>query len=459
MPFYLIFSILIFMSVIKSPAQVIMDTLSFDTYINLVKSNHPLIKSTELITELADAELLKARGAVDPKLSSEFSQKQFDDKNYYTTSDSYLKIPTWYGVSLVGGVETSSGVFLNPQNFQPQNGLAYLGLEVNLLENLVINPRRAVLKQAQENISLSEAEQELQAIEVLYGAAEAYLLWYIATQKLVLFEEALENIQIRNQGINTLIENGDRAGIDSIEAGINFDARKIQLYEAQIEVIKTRLQLSNFLWDNNLNPLEVQENAKPEALAINNLEELFLERDWSLEQHPKVRILQQKRQIQSIEVRLKRNQLLPTLDLKYNLVRERTDFPNLATKDFTIGAGFSMPLFLRKERGDLKAANLKLQEIDYSAQAINLEISNQIIAQRNLIDNLKAQRNDFEKLVEKTKLMLVAEEELFEIGESSIFMINQRENNLIDRSQKALELEFKFLKSYFELGKISGFLF
>ncbi|MDT8347798.1 MAG: TolC family protein, partial [Flavobacteriaceae bacterium] len=395
----------------------------------------------------------------DPELSSEFSQKKFDDKNYYTTSDSYLKIPTWYGVSLVGGIETSSGVFLNPQNFQPQNGLAYLGLEVNLLENLVINPRRAVLKQAQENILLSEAEQELQAIEVLYGAAEAYLLWYIAVQKLILFEDALENISIRNEGIKTLIENGDRAGIDSIEAGINFDSRKIQLYEAQIDVIKTRLQLSNFLWDDSLNPLEVQENAQPDALVIEDLEQLFIERGWTLEQHPKVRILQQKRQIQEIEVRLKRNQLLPTLDLKYNLVRERTDFPNLATRDFTVGAGFSMPLFLRKERGALRAANLKLQEIGYSAQAIGLEISNQIIAQRNLIDNLKAQRADFEKLIGKTQQMLAAEEELFQIGESSIFMINQRENALIDRSQKALDLEFKFLKSYFELGKVSGFLF
>ena len=43
--------------------------------------------------------------------------------------------------------------------------------------------------------------------------------------------------------------------------------------------------------------------------------------------------------------------------------------------------------------------------------------------------------------------MLNAEERKFSFGESSLFLINSREKNLIDSQLKAIELQNKYLKA------------
>lgn len=47
--------------------------------------------------------------------------------------------------------------------------------------------------------------------------------------------------------------------------------------------------------------------------------------------------------------------------------------------------------------------------------------------------------------------MIMAEQSKYANGESSLFLINSRENKLIDAQEKILELRLKFLKSYNKL--------
>jgi outer membrane protein TolC len=44
-------------------------------------------------------------------------------------------------------------------------------------------------------------------------------------------------------------------------------------------------------------------------------------------------------------------------------------------------------------------------------------------------------------------LLLKAEESRFSVGESSMFLVNARENNLIAANQKLIDLKAKFFKS------------
>jgi len=54
--------------------------------------------------------------------------------------------------------------------------------------------------------------------------------------------------------------------------------------------------------------------------------------------------------------------------------------------------------------------------------------------------------------------LLQGEEAKYGNGESSLFLINSRENKLIEAQQKVIELRFKFIKGFNELKLLrSGF--
>jgi hypothetical protein len=54
--------------------------------------------------------------------------------------------------------------------------------------------------------------------------------------------------------------------------------------------------------------------------------------------------------------------------------------------------------------------------------------------------------------------MLKAEETLFENGESSLFLINSRENKVLEAEKKLIDLKTKCIKTIYALQWSSGLL-
>ena len=72
--------------------------------------------------------------------------------------------------------------------------------------------------------------------------------------------------------LQTLIEQGDKPAIDSIEAGITLKNRQLSLEESRFKLLKAKLELSNFLWTKDNLPLELEDNLIPEKISSNLLE-------------------------------------------------------------------------------------------------------------------------------------------------------------------------------------------
>src|SRR5690606_18401532 len=107
-----------------------------------------------------------------------------------------------------------------------------------------------------------------------------------------------------------------------------------------------------------------------------------------------------------------------------------------------------------KERGALNLTKLKLQDTKFELQQEQLQIKNKIDAQLTEIASLKRQVNLLESLVKDYQTMLEAEDRLFSFGESSIFIINSRETNLISARIKQINMENSLLMSNAGLFKI-----
>ena len=210
---------------------------------------------------------------------------------------------------------------------------------------------------------------------------------------------------------------------------------------------------SSFLWlDNNI-PVELQPNVIPDADtdpivdATFNIDQLRNE-ETAIDLHPKMQSLDFKVQSLQVEKRLRANMLLPRVDLEYNFLTGTPDIGRSCnTADYKGGLNVSMPLFLRKERGNLKLAKIKLQDTEFEVNATRVNLINKINALKQELDSYVTQNEITEQMVTDYQSMLTAEERKFQLGESSLFLVNSRESKLIDGQLKAISIQNKFFKT------------
>lgn len=432
--------------------------LSFSEYIGYVKKYHPLVRQSGLILSKSEAELLTARGGFDPKIEVDYDQKDFKDKNYYSLLKSTFKIPTWYGIEIKAAFDNSEGLYVNPQNTTPNNGLTSIGISIPLGQGLFINKRMADVRMAKVQLQLSAAEQKMETTDVIYEASLAYFNWKRAFDEAELYKTYLEYAQKRYDGILRLIETGDKPAIDSVEAGILVKTRELSLKDAQLKLTKSRLELSNFLWIDNV-PVELEENISPEENVRNSVDtslntNLQLNPSAALDSHPKIQSLQSKLSMLEIERRYKANMLLPEMNVSYNYLSEPAYFTDYRFQDYKIGLNFSFPLFLRKERGALQLAKLKIQDGQLDLELERVALKNKILTYSAEIESLNQQQLTAAGLVKDYTVMLSSEEKLFSFGESSLFLINSRENNVVSSRLAEINTENRLLASIANLYKV-----
>ncbi len=435
--------------------------LTFEEYIGYVKQHHPLLKQANLQLSQGEATLLRARGGFDPKIEVDYDRKKFKSTKYYDQLNTSFKIPTWYGVSFIANFEENTGEFLNPNLTVPDGGLYSAGVSLSLAQGLLINERMADLKKAKFFIAQTKAERDLLVNQLIFNASTAYFGWVEAQNELDIYTEFLTNAQQRLNGIKISVQAGDKAAIDITEARITVQNRELALEAARLKTIKARLAASNYLWLNEV-PIEVNEELLPvfpEQIILRT--SLYLPQDLetaaALENHPKIKSLEAKIGSLTIDRSFKRNKLLPKLDLEYNFLSNDADQINsFNTANYKAALTFSMPLFLRKERADVSLANLKLQNVKLDQAATVVTLQNKIKAVQTEIISLATQSKLIKDIVLDYQKLVTAEERKLELGDSSLFLINSREQKLIEATLKANETQVKFLGANAALFNVLG---
>lgn len=434
------------------------EELSFSEFLGYVKKYHPLVKQANLEVSNAQARLMAARGGFDPKIEVDYNKKEFKGTEYYSLLNSSFKIPTWYGIEIKAGFDDTDGQYYNPQNRTPEPGLTSLGISVALGQGMFINQRMADVREGKLQVKLSDAERKLRAIAVLYKASEAYFDWRRSYNEAELYKNYLGFASTRFSGVKKLIESGDSPAIDSVEARITVRNRELNVENANLKLAKAKLNLANYLWIENV-PVELGDFVKPEQNLGQTIEETLRTDAMmvdveSLDSHPKIQSLETKMSILEVNRQLKANSLLPKVNVGYNYISEPQYWNTFNADDYKFNIDFSFPIFLRKERGNLKMAKIKIQDLQFDIGQQRLELKNKIKAQQTEIASLRRQKTVIDNLVNDYMTMLDSEEKLFSFGESSIFLINSRENNLVSAKLSQISLENQFYLSNAELYKI-----
>ena len=434
-------------------AQDSTSVMSLSEYLGYVKSFHPIVKQANLIINKSEAKLMKARGAFDPKLEVDYDRKKFKNTEYYDRLNASFKIPTWFGVELKGNFEENTGDFLNPEAFLPEDGLYSAGISVPVARGLLTNSRMAMLRQSRLYVKQAQVDKQLLVNNILYNATVSYFNWLKTYNEKGVYEDFLTNAEMRFIGIKKSFEVGDKPAIDTLEARIALNNRKLNLEKSRITFVKSSLELSNYLWLNANTPIEIKDRIIPDANTFDtidltlNTSDLDIE-SFDIENHPKLQSLDYKFQSLNIEKRLKLNNLLPQIDLEYNFLSQIPEVSrSFSTSAYKSGVNMSFPLFLRKERGDLKLAKIKLQDTKFEIQNTRVGLKNKINAISQELDSYIIQNDYTDTIVNDYSKMLSAEERKFFLGESSLFLVNSRESKLIDAKLKAIDIENSFFKT------------
>jgi len=438
--------------------------ITYNEYITTIKENHPLIERAQNFSKQGNYLVNVARGGYDAVINSNYENKFFNSKNYFSLLHSELKQPIYTNQYLVAGYDYGQGNFIDPSDLTKPIGSPFIGVEASLLQGLLFDKRRAEVLKAKEYRKYYDAEKDQLINQILFDASVNFAEWSFAEKELHLYEYFLNLANTRYKGLVVLSDIGERAAIDTIEAALLYQSRLLEYQSVKLDNQKMQNKVLTFIWQNESTPI-----AYDTSLIIKDSLEFYYRKAESLAViemqindyvNPTVAKYASLQNIVGIDKRLKAELIKPKLDVKYNFLSSNgnpylTDF---SSSNYKWGAKFSMPIFLRSSRNEFKIAKLNYKNSGYDLVNKQNEIDLKFKLMKQAIFILKDQVNFAEKNVAFSKQLLEAEKLKFESGESSLFLLNTRENKWLESELKLAEYRSKFIKTVFELIYVNGTL-
>jgi len=317
---------------------------------------------------------------------------------------------------------------------------------------------------------MATVEQQAVVNDLLMNAIEAYWLWVKAYQT---YNVVKNNVAINEKRLALVKKsyiNGERPAIDTVEALTQLQSFQYQQNVYALEFKNAGLQLSAYLWKENNEPYILPENIVPESnweneTSINNFNVVLTALlDIADKNHPELQLYNYKLDALAIDKKLKFQELLPKIDFRYNQLGKNNDLLKtistgpLFENNFQYGLKFEIPLRLSQGRADYKKAILKIEETTLNQNQKKLYIQLKIKSYYNEWLTLKQQISLYSNTYNNYQQLVRAEETRLFNGESSLFLVNSRENKALEALEKLIELKTKYYKTIYALQWSAGLL-
>jgi outer membrane protein TolC len=319
---------------------------------------------------------------------------------------------------------------------------------------LLTDEQRTQLKRAENALLLSEVERNIALNDLLYEAGSDFVTWQENYNQMVLAENMAGFAKNRFDQIKEKVFAEDRPAIDTIEALAIYTQRLFELNQKTVLELNSRLKVESYLWDQGLAPLFFDSTVTPAVLIV---KPMTISRAAELNETPFLKAYDYKLTDLNYERKLKIEMLKPQLSFNYNFLQDaKSPMNNYSINNYKWGGTFYMPIFLRKERSSLEMTKLKIENTKYELLLKQRELD---VKQQQLFNEWSAQidqSTQLETIAESYKQLVEGEQALFELGESTVFLINMREINYINAQMKLLETQAKTIKSYLSVRYLQG---
>ncbi len=435
-----------------TPTALAQDTLPFQRFAAQVEANHPVAIQAGLVRAQARSALQEAWGAFDPKFTLSVSQKAYKGEPYYTYLESALKVPTPIGADIKLGFDRTAGPKASDDRSTPRDGLLSLGLTLPLGQRIITDERRTALSIARAQRDVGDAEQQGMVNKLLLDAAKAYGGWYAAAQRATIAAEGVRLAQFRFEAVVQRVQNGESAPIDTLEASLEVQRRRVTSAEADTDARAARLIAESFLWDARGTPVALGETMQPvlDGLERTPVDTMQLS-TWLASvyaRHPELRKAEGKLQAAQAERLLARQAVIPFAEASLASIGERDEAGLLGANDrwrdnYKAGLDVESSLLLLKERGKASRTGQKEEfaRLDRDrlrrdlAYSVRIALNDVVLLERVLV----AQRAN----VAAATALRDAEQVRYTNGESTLLVVNLRERLVLDEAVKLATVEGK----------------
>lgn len=420
------------------------------------KAAFPSMRAARADLQAAQADQQAADGAFDPVWKTRATSVPIGGYPQ-TRLDSVVEVPTpLWGTSLFGGYRLGLGSI---QDYYGERrtwsaGELRAGASVPVLRNGPIDRRRANQARAELGSQLATLGLEQQRIEVVRLATFRYLDWVVAGNRREVLKELLELARVRDSQLASRATEGDVAQIERQENQRAVLQRQALLVQAQRGIEQAAFELSLYVRSpSGAASASVDERRLPAGLAAPEApsNETF-DLDALLARRPDVQRLLSQRAQAEVELRLAKNQLLPSLDFSVAVSKDLGTSPSaaydkLGPTELELSAVLEVPVLYRAPLGRLSSAQAAISKLDAQVQLVRERVSVELNDAQSALSAAHQRYVLLGQEVDMATKLERAERTKFQLGDSSLLFVNLREQATAEARLRQLDALVDFHKA------------
>jgi outer membrane protein TolC len=416
--------------------------LTLEHVLRSTAAHHPSVQAALAREDVAEAELMRARGGFDPALSVRGALRH---GGYYELRrvDAELRAPTpWLGAEVWAGYRFGRGVDEEeryPSYYSDQTldrGELRAGVRVPLLRDRALDDRRAGRARAELAVEGAQQVRALALIELERRAAAAYWSWVAAGRGQQVCEELLTLAEVRLGAVRERVASGIIPEVDTLEAERAWLSRQDCVIQARRNVEAAAIVLGLFLRSDTGAPAPPAPARLPRDLplpAAPVMTQPDVERVLAC--HPRVAAQRAVMESQRVARDLASQRRQPRLDALAEVSRDLGQGDSsLPGTVLEVGVQLSVPLALRDARGQHAATEallafereqLRLAEDEVRAELSDIASAYQAALERHAL---------LTRLEQNAEQLAAAERRQLELGATSLLFVNIREQGVAEAS-------------------------
>ncbi len=433
--------------------------LGFEEVLASIESRYPPYLIALIERDLAEGRLGQVRGAFDLELSGKVKDVPNGYYEYSTVEAGLEQFLGLWGSTIFGGYRLTEGEELPdyyPERTQ-EDGEFALEFRLPILKGGAIDAPRAAIDQAFIDARAVDPFLARLRLDFLRAAGLAWAKWVAAGLELAIAQASLDLAVERTAALEEQVDAGSQPEILLVDNEGLVVARQIDVFDATQKLQSAAISLSLFYRNEIGDPIIPGPERLPELLPI-------VEPPVELTENPNLilRALDQRPELvrlgfdvdrARVDVRLARNQLLPTLDLAAGVSQNVGDslYFDRTRTELQFGLQFKFPLQNRAARGKLMQAEAKeaqaMTKLVFARDKVAAEVDKAIA----MITAAERNAGLARRAVELARTLLEAENLRFQEGASDFLDLQIREQKAFDAQRKAVKADLDLLNSWVDL--------
>lgn len=436
-------------------ALIAQPALTLEGLLQQVDAYHPKLRSANAERRIADAKLVEKQGAFDPVIQVGSEYLRFNSTSVRgrvgtaRQTEASIEWLTRSGVKVFSGSRFNLGTVKSPLSSTGDGGEYFSGVMLPLFRDRGINEKSAAESQAFLGLPLADAEFNATRLDVMFDASLSYWDWVAAQRRLEINRNLLELARVRANQVRDRVRTGDLPPIDETEANQEVQRRQGSLVKAERDLQKANFKLALYLWEDQGRPAQILNTVQPppnlRVPVAYTAEQVQSGIARALARRPELQGIVIERSIADIDSQLARNARRPAVDL-YLAPGRDTGFGSIGTT-MKMGVSISLPVRRRQAEGQLAAAQLKIRKLDFDEQNERQRIITEVSDAASAINTTYERFLITQREVELARELERGERARFALGDSTLFLVNQRERAAAEAETKLIDVYAEYEQS------------